>query len=374
MTDPSAAGRPTAAAGLTLLSCILILVVEAGSGETSAKPPVVPVFDLHCDTLYQSSVKGTELAASDGGVDIKKMRQGGYLAQVFAMWVPPGKGWASVEKMAATFWRWMSELNGDIVLATDGTQVLKAKVSGRMAAVLGIEGLAPLNGDLGKIRTLHAFGVRVIGLTWFNGNAFAGSSNSKDKQGTYGLTEKGRQAVKLAQALGMVIDVSHASDQAVRDVAAISTQPFIASHSCARKLNDIERNLSDELLALIGEHGGVVGLNFHRSFLSAGPGEQVTMEDVVDQITAMVKVAGIDAVGVGSDFDGAHPPDDLAGADKMQDLAEALRKRGWSELDVKKVMGLNALRVYTRVTEGRALGDLLAAIKPYGFMPGWAGF
>jgi len=337
----------------------------AGEGKDAEQPSGVPVFDLHCDTLYQSlKNKKLDLAANDGHVDLKKMRKGKYLAQVFAMWPPTGKGWKTVEKMAGTFWKWKTKHGKDLVLATSGSNILKAALAGKISGVLGIEGLAALEGDLTKVRKLHDFGVRVLGLTWFNSNEFAGSSNSKDKKGNFGLTEKGKKLVALANQLGMVIDVSHASDQTVLDVAAISSQPFIASHSCARGLNDIERNLSDELLETIASKGGVIGINFHRGFVSVKPRDQVKLEDVANQIIYVSKVAGIDAVALGSDFDGASPPSDLDGADKMQDLALLLSKRGFSDEDIKKVFYRNALRLFTKVTDSEDIEDMINHTHP----------
>ena len=260
-----------------------VLLAQAGAGagkdKGAAQPQGVPVFDLHCDTLYQSlKNKKLDLPANEGHVDLKKMRKGKYVAQVFAMWPPPGKGWKTIEKMAATFWKWKKKHDQDLVLATTGSALLKASLSGRISGILGIEGLAVLEGDLAKVKKLDEFGVRVLGLTWFNSNEFAGTSNSKDKQGTFDLTAKGRKLVALANELGMVIDVSHASDQTVLDVAAASTQPFMASHSCARGIQDIERNLSDDLLKLIASKGGVIGINFHRAFVSDKPRSQVKLD------------------------------------------------------------------------------------------------
>lgn len=357
------------AAAWAVVAAVIVLAVRAGTsrGEEkgAADPAGFPVFDLHCDTLYQSlKDKKLNLAENDGHVDLKKMRKGNYLAQVFAMWPPSGKGWKTVEKMVGTFWEWKKKHAQDFTLATTGSQVLKAKLVGRIAGVLGIEGLAALEGDLSKVKKLHDSGVRVLGLAWFNSNEFVGTSNSKDKKGTYGLTQKGKKLVAAANQLGMVIDVSHASDQAVLDVAALSSQPFMASHSCARALNDIERNLSDELLKAIASKGGVIGVNFHRGFVADKPRGQVKLEDVANQIIYVSKVAGIDAVALGSDFDGASPPSDLDGAHRMQDLALHLSKRGLSDEDIRKIMYRNALRLFTKVTEGGDIESMIDHMHP----------
>jgi membrane dipeptidase len=350
-----------------MMSLVLALLfpLRSGSGNGPGKIPsgdAPMVFDLHCDTLYQNTKKPLDIVKNDVAVDLQKMRKGNYLAQVFAIWVPPAKGWKMVEEMASAFWGWKTDHAHDLALAVTGSQVLKARGKGQVAGILGIEGLAPLDGDAGKIDDLFNFGVRVLGLTWFNSNDFAGSSNSKDKLGSYGLTQKGKQLVERANTLGMVIDVSHASDQTVRDVAELSRDPFIASHSCARGIMDIERNLSDDLLRLIAGKGGVIGVNFHRGYLSPKPRSQVKLAEVVDQIIYISKVAGIDHVALGSDFDGSSPPEEINSADDMQSLAAALLKRGFSLQDVDKIMALNALRVFTAVTEKKNLEAVLSHV------------
>lgn len=318
----------------------------------------VMVFDLHCDTIYNHLENGVDLYENNGHVDIVRMREGNYLAQVFAIWVAPGKGWETVRKMAQVLWKWKSDYSNYIALATTGTEILKAKMEGKIAGILGIEGLRPFEGEVERLKEIYEFGVRVLGLTWFDSNEFAGSSNPKDKLGNYGLTAKGIELVKVANKLGMVIDVSHASDRTVVDVARYSSRPFIASHSCAKKLREHERNLSDELLKLIALRGGVIGVNYHTGYVSDKPRRMVRISDVIEHIVYISKVAGIDHVACGSDFDGSHPPDDLSGADRVKVLARMLLKRGFSLRDVRKIMYLNALRVFTDVTENKKLGDL----------------
>ena len=351
----------------------LCFFVSTGVGKEGAKKTMsgdALVFDLHADTLYQNLKKGVGIKKNDCHVDLERMQKGKYLAQVFAIWVKPGKGWKTVEKMAGTFWKWKSKHNTRLALTTTGSQIRKARLSGQVAGILGIEGLSPLEGDLGKVDKLYEFGVRVLGLTWFDSNDFAGTSNSKDKRGTYGLTEKGRKLVERANELGMVIDVSHASDQTVLDVAMYSKDPFIASHSCAKALMDIERNLSDKLLDVIAKKGGVIGVSFHRGHVSPKPRNQVMMKDVVDQIVYISKAAGIDAVALGSDFDGASPPKDLDSAEKMQDLVHALKKRGFTSEEVHKIMYLNAWRVFTKVTQKKDLEEITGHLLPAGIVAG----
>lgn len=312
--------------------------------------PVTRVMDLHCDTVYQGVEKDWDLDKNKGAIDLRKMKKGNYLAQTFALWTPPKGSYTYLTKLEKQFDRWMDEYDDEIGLATDGAQIVELDEEGKLAAVLSIEGLRPLSGDLSRIPVLYSWGVRILGLNWWHSNEFSGSSTDPDKEERTGLSEKGKEAVRMANELGMVIDVSHASDDTVRDVAALSEDPFIASHSCARALRDHNRNLTDELMELIAATGGVVGVNFHVGYLSDEPREAVHRRVVVEHIMYMVDVMGVDHVALGSDFDGAHPPVGLKTAAVIQLLAHDLLKKGLSQQDVDRIMYANALRVFARVT------------------------
>jgi membrane dipeptidase len=328
-----------------------ILLSTARAGEVKkTEAPAMKVFDLHCDTVYQGVKKGWDLKASKGAVDIPKMRKGSVTAQTFALWTPPAGTWAFLRKLHKKFESWMKDYGGDIELAVSGDDIDAIALRGKIAAVLAVEGLSPLGGDLEKIPVLHGWGVRILGLVWMKSNEFAGSSTDPDPARRTGLTEKGRKAVAMANELGMVIDVSHASDDVVRDVAELSCDPFIASHSCAKALRDHPRNLSDDLLKLIASKGGVVGVNFYTTYLTDGPPETASRKTVVKHILHMVEVMGVDHVALGSDFDGAKTPVGLKTAAQFQLLAKDLLARGLSQEDVAKIMGGNALRVFRRVT------------------------
>jgi membrane dipeptidase len=359
--DAIAAG----AAGLLLVAALLPTALVAGK-KKPALEPITRVFDLHCDTVYQGVTKGWDLKKNKGAVDLGKLRKGAYLAQTFALWTPPMGGWAYLKKLDHKFETWMSTYDEKIGLATTGGEILQRDAQGRIAAVLSIEGLRPLEGDVKKIHELYAWGVRILGLTWWKSNAFGGSSTDPDEEKRTGLSEKGREAVRLANELGMVIDVSHASDEVVRDVAALSEDPFFATHSCARALNDHDRNLTDELLKLIASRGGVVGVNSYVAFLSDEPPGTVKRRTFVEHVMHMVDVMGVDHVAIGSDFDGAKPPMGLKHAGQMQLLARDLLDEGLDLEDVDKIMYLNALRVFTSVTAKPGPAEKLARL-------GWPG-
>ena len=349
------------AASLLLLAALLPAALAAGK-KKPALEPITRVFDLHCDTVYQGVTKGWDLKKHKGAVDLGKLKRGAYLAQTFALWTPPMGGWTYLEKLDHKFETWMTSHDDEIGLATTGKEILERDADGRIAAVLSIEGLRPLGGETERIRTLYKWGVRILGLTWWKSNEFAGSSTDPDEEKRGGLTEKGREAVKLANELGMVIDVSHASDETVRDVAELSEDPFFATHSCAKALKDHNRNLSDELLKIIASRGGVVGVNSYVGFLSDEPAGTVKRSTYVEHVMHMVGVMGVDHVAIGSDFDGAKPPMGLKHAGQMQLLAHDLLGKGLSQEDVDKIMYINALRVFTQVTAQPGPASTLAGL------------
>jgi membrane dipeptidase len=355
----------TGAASLLLLAALLPTALAAGK-KKPALEPITRVFDLHCDTVYQGVTKGWDLKKHKGAVDLGKLRKGAYLAQTFALWTPPMGGWTYLEKLDHKFETWMTQYDDKIGPATTGQEILDRDAEGRIAAVLSIEGLHPLAGDPEKIRMLYKWGVRILGLTWWKSNEFAGSNTHPNKEKRFGLTDNGREAVRLANELGMVIDVSHASDEVVRDVAELSEDPFFATHSCARALKDHDTNLSDEMLKLIASRGGVVGINTYVGFLSDEPAGSVKRSTYVEHVMHMVDVMGVNHVAVGSDFDGAKPPMGLKHAGQMQLLAHDLIGEGLSQEDVDKIMYLNALRVFTQVTAKPGPAAKLAGL-------GWPG-
>jgi membrane dipeptidase len=226
-------------------------------------------------------------------------------------------------------------------------------------------------------------------LTHFRNTDWADSST--DKPAHNGLTDFGKQVVREMNRLGMIVDISHVSDKTFYDAVAVSTKPVIASHSSCRALSDVPRNMTDDMIRALAKNGGVIAINFGEGFLnqkdaeklrravnSAGYSEPAltgkaldefsanqyredflkakttgyaTIDDAVAHIDHAVKIAGIDHVGIGSDFDGiSTPPNGLEDISKMPALAAALRKKGYSEQDVRKILGLNTLRVLREVT------------------------
>lgn len=285
-----------------------------------------------------------------------------------------------------------------LVPATGAAQVRAAKRDGRVAILIGVEGGHAIEGSLDNLRALHARGARYLTLTWNNGNAWAGSSIGVNGTRTGGLTAFGREVVREMNRLGMLVDLSHVSDSTFFDAIAASREPVIASHSSARALNDHPRNLSDDQLRAIGRNGGVVNVNFFSRFIdprfwsryreieqelarfeaslggrsgadSAGAlsAERARLEAtlpvtplsvLIDHIDHIARVAGVDHVGLGSDFDGVSAlPEGMEDVTRLPAIARALLERGYAEADVKKILGGNMLRVMERVIDRREAPD-----------------
>jgi membrane dipeptidase len=350
--------------------------------------------DSHIDTIQHVLVDHVDLAKRlpNGMVDFPRLREGGMKAPFFALWVPVYyKGAEAVRRTLDLRDAMQSVLDAhpdQIELATgagDIERIVKAK---KIAAFLAIEGGHQIDDDLAVLRMYHRMGIRAMTLTHFKNNNWADSST--DKPAHNGLTPFGKEVVREMNRLGMLVDVSHVSDKTFYDALAVTTKPVIVSHSSSRAISNIPRNVTDDMLRALAKNGGVIGINFGEGFISqkdvaalqsaitsnsSAPPDMVgkllddyaneefrkdlramktglaSLSDVADHVDHIVKVAGIDHVGIGSDFDGiTSPPEGLADVSKMPSLVAVLLKRGYSEADIKKILGGNYLRVIREVT------------------------
>ena len=352
------------------------------------------ILDGHIDTPQRMLDLKTDISArlSDGHIDVPRMREGGLTAAFFSIWVDAryARGTAfqrALDLIGAV--RALADTNRDVELATTAGDVRAAVARGHIAALMGVEGGHAIENSLEKLDSLYRLGARYMTLTWNNANDWAGSSTDRERHG--GLTSFGRQVVGRMNQLGMLVDVSHVSDATFRDVLATTTRLVIASHSSCRALAHHPRNLSDEQLRAIARNGGVVGINFYPVFLDehfrsqyeemrrrlkprtdtirahyrGHPGESAfevdkfvgqhaesldvpTIDRLIDHIDHAVQVMGIDHVGLGSDFDGISVlPRPMKDATSLPELIRALGGRGYSDSDVRKVLGENFLRVLT---------------------------
>jgi membrane dipeptidase len=239
-----------------------------------------------------------------------------------------------------------------LIMATSAADVRRAKREGKVAIFIGVEGGHAIESSLDRLRELHDRGARYLTLTWNNGNAWAGSSVGLDGTRTGGLTPFGRDVVREMNRLGMLVDLSHVSDSTFFDAIEVSTAPVIASHSSARAINAVPRNLSDEQLRAIARNGGVVNVNFYSRFIDPDFRESraTPLAVLIDHFDHIAKVAGVDHVGIGSDFDGVSAlPEGMEDVTRLPRIAEALLDRGYSESDVRKILGGNMLRVMEQV-------------------------
>lgn len=310
------------------------------------------VFDGHCDTLLSVVQDKRPLAerSTQGHADLPRFRDGGVTAQIFALFSPPfalgGREptWQALQLLDAFY---QAVDAGEVALAIRAADVRQAKAEGRVAGVIGMEGAEALRGDLGILRMFYRLGLRNLGLTWSLRNEAADGVSEARTGG--GLTEFGFRLVQEANRLGIMVDIAHLAPAGVQEVLALSDAPVVDSHANARALCDHPRNLTDRQLEALAKTGGVVGVVFVPGFVAAEP-EQQNVERLLDHIDHIVRVAGVDHVGLGSDFDGFHG--ELAGMPDVTHLpaiTSGLLDRGYSEEAVRKILGGNWLRVFEQV-------------------------
>jgi len=314
------------------------------------------VVDTHCDTLLQvlpppgsgRSPRRLGERSAEGHIDLPRLREGGVDCQVFAIytgWRPnPPEALLRALQLVAAFEE-ECERSEELVKAESHGDILRAAEEGRVAGVLSLEGSEPLMGDPSLIRVFHRLGVRMMSLTWNWRTPFADGLSAARAEGR--LTELGVEALGEMERWGVILDVSHLTDGCFWDVVEVAERPFVASHSSCRALCDHPRNLTDEMIRAIADHGGVVGINFAPDFIDE---ERATLERVVDHVEHVIDVAGVDYVGLGSDFDGIRStPEGLEDVSRMPAITAELLRRGYSEEEVRKILGENHLRVFREV-------------------------
>lgn len=303
-------------------------------------------FDAHIDTLLHLVHSGKSLKEADGHVNLDKLRQGGVSAQVFAVFVEPdfyqGMALHRAMQMIDNFWEMIAEYPDYLAFAGSGREIQKIYRDGKIACLLAVEGGEVLQGSLANLRNLYRLGVRILTLTWNYRNALANGQTEGDQSG--GLSPFGREVVAEMNRLGMLVDISHLNEPGFWDVLEISSDPIIASHSCARALRDHGRNLTDRQIRALADKGGVIGVNFYPGFLTDSG--QASLDDVLNHIEHLMNVGGTDCVGLGSDYDGINAvPEGLQDCGMMQAIAAGLARRGHSQAVIEKIMGGNFLRI-----------------------------
>jgi membrane dipeptidase len=380
-----------------LLAIALTLPASAARHKAKAAPPAPTAVsvDGHEDTPSEFLKSPFDLGVVNkrGSIDYPRMKEGGLDAAFFAAYVPA----KYANKGAAAYCMTIMETIHEMVdrypawarFAGSTSEIRSAAKEGKRAILIGIEGGHAIEDSLELLRAFYRFGARYMTLTHFNTNNWADSSGDAPKHN--GLTPFGKTVVLEMNRLGMLVDVSHVSDKTFYDAIETSKAPIIASHSSARALASHVRNMTDDMLKAMAKNGGVVMVNFYPVFLSdevaaadkerdkklaadiaalkaqdptegavfdagvaklyaANPLPPVSYTRIVDHIDHIVKVAGIDHVGIGSDWDGiTSTPAGMEDVSKLPAIRAELKKRGYSETDVHKIMGENFMRVFAEV-------------------------
>ncbi len=308
--------------------------------------------DAHCDTITTIMKTGGALKSNTGHIDIDRLKKYDSFVQFFAAFISPEQ--AKMGALRRTLdiidklYREIEINKNDIMLCRNYNDIVNAINSGKVAAVLTIEGGEALEGSLSVLRMLYQLGVRAITLTWNFRNQIADGVADSVTNG--GLTPFGREVVSEMNRLGMMVDVSHLSEAGFWDVIHLSSAPIIASHSNAKKICKHSRNLTDEQLLALKKNGGVTGINLYPFFvINDGKAE---MKHVISHIEHIVGLTGEDTLGLGSDFDGIDKtPVGLEGVQYFRDLINELLKLNYSESLINKIAGENFLRVIKTVVK-----------------------
>jgi len=348
------------------------------------------VVDGHIDLPTRVLEEGVDIGKRlpDGHTDIPRFQEGGLDVPFLAIYVSKDyaeKGGArrALEMMDALF-RQLDRYSDRIELAHSVSDIYRILGQGKIAACMGLEGGHALEDSFGILRMFHRLGIRYVTLTHSNTNHWADSATDKPRWN--GLNKLGEEMVREMNRIGMIVDVSHVSDSTFWDVLRVSRAPVIASHSSCRAICNMPRNMSDEMIKALAAHGGVINIAFGSSFVSHSWGERVNkilldirdkyagdfsmwgkmwremqkkdplpppnVSELVDHIEHVIQVAGVDYVGLGSDFDGVSSlPVGLEDASKLPRITYELLKRGYSERDIRKILGGNFLRVYSEVEQ-----------------------
>lgn len=332
------------------------------------------VIDTHNDITSPIADEGFDLGARDTSgriqTDIPRMKEGGLDAEFFSIYVASsyakdgGAARRALQMMDGVYEQ-IRRHPGSLELAGTVADIRRLHRTGKIAALMGIEGGHAIEDSLPALRMFYRMGIRYMTLTHTNTNNWADSAGGisvKGERRHNGLSDFGKEVVREMNRLGMMVDISHVSDETFNDCVEVSRAPLIASHSSCRALTNVPRNMSDEMLRALARNGGVVMINFYNGFINTEyarpgmpaptkPAEKATLEMLMQHFEHAIKVAGIDHVGIGSDFDGVDGmlPPGMEDVTKLPTITYELLRRGYSEKDVRKVLGENLLRVMGEV-------------------------
>lgn len=314
---------------------------------------MISYVDFHIDTLSAARKERQRdiLNFPNAMADLKRLQQGGCTAQFFSIFMPqPGDpDFLSVSDddyirdLLAIFRNSL----GDILAPAGNTADLRRNWgAGKISGFLTLEDGRAVNGSPERLDVFYKMGIRLITLTWNYPNCFGAPNSVREQDMAKGLTDFGKDAIRQMNELGMLVDVSHLSDGGFWDVARISQEPFIASHSNCRALNPHPRSMTDEMIRTLADHGGVMGVNFCPQFLTPDcTCRESRVEDLVRHLRHMIQVGGEDCPVIGSDLDGIAGSIELDSAEKMPLLFEALDRAGFTAEQIEKIARKNGERI-----------------------------
>jgi membrane dipeptidase len=399
--------KKVAAVPLVLLTFVVCYAVPARGASAGLDKQVEAIrrsailIDTHND-IPSFTVDGDDIGKPSPArnTDLARLREGGVGAIFFSVFVASDyvegnrSAHRTLELIDTVRTDVVARYSKDFVLATTADDVVKAHKRHQIAALMGLEGGHGIEDSPRLLRDFYALGVRYVTLTHTNTNNWADSSGDLDDpkvQRHGGLTPLGKQIVEEMNRIGMMVDISHVADKTFWDALATSKAPLLASHSSCRALTDVQRNMTDEMIRAMAAKGGVIQINFSCDFLSQASADaekkspimdrfkqiakeyrndpekrkeemeklleeakktmvRAKLDDVVAHIDHVRQIAGIDAIGIGSDFDGiACTPEGLADVSKFPNLTRALLAKGYSANDIKKIYGENTLRLMRKV-------------------------
>jgi len=358
------------------------------------------IVDTHIDVPYRLVESGEDVsrATGSGDFDYPRARAGGLDAAFMSIYTPAaleadGKSFEKAEQLIDLVENIVATSGGGFAIATSPADVRENFRQGVLSLPMGMENGSPIDGDLANLAHFHERGVRYVTLTHGLSNHLSDSSYDENRQWN-GLSEFGAEVVREMNRLGIMVDVSHVSDEAFWQVLDVSAVPVIASHSSARHFTPgWERNMSDEMIEGLAENGGVIMINFGSAFVTEeanqyslkrwpastafieehselpreeaqkqftaaweaehGPMPYASLDDVLDHFDHVIELVGVDHVGIGSDYDGVGDslPTGLKDVSAYPNLVEGLLRRGYSEADIRKILGENLLRVWQVVED-----------------------
>jgi len=350
------------------------------------------VVDTHGDILFNQIKSGIDIGKlqTTGNFDLVRAKAGGLDVQVFSIWCDHLGGYPIANQQIDSLYSLIKRYPEKITLVRSATELQKAVIENKLAAMIGVEGGHMIENNMQYLDKLAKRGMSYLTLTWNNSTPWASSAaeetSGKIKIENAGLNDFGKKVVKRLNKLGVMVDLSHVGERTFFDAIQVSTKPVLVSHSCVYQLNPVPRNLKDEQIKAIGKNGGLISLNFYSGFLDStyntkqklffakydaelkalsakygrsnaidtlislhqqdADATRPTIELLVDHIDYIVKLIGIDHVGLGADFDGAESfPLGINSVADYPKITAALFKRGYKEEEVKKILGGNFLRV-----------------------------